>query len=155
MCVGVRSSRLLIAYVCHAAVCCTRPFIIVLCLVSSECDTSPKTHAQPRATRSSVLTIAQAQDAALVVLQMPMNEEQRRGVGTQWNLRSRAVAVVGAPCMHGFGRHVLPFLRRSVEGRAVHATSRELSVACRQGRWAREVQGNWGNMHIYGTCSLP
>ena len=66
------------------------------------------------------------------------HNEQQRDVGAQWNLRSRVVAVLGAPCM-GCGRHVLPFLRRSVEGRAVHATSRELGGACRQSRWAREV----------------
>ena len=96
--------------------------------------------AQPRAALSSVLTIAQAQDAAaaLAVLPVSMNEEQRRDVGAQWNLRSRPVAVLGSPSM-GCGRHVLPFLRRSVEGRALHATSRELSGACRQSRWAREV----------------
>jgi hypothetical protein len=53
--------------------------------------------------------------------------KQQRDVGAQWNHRSRAVAVLGAPGM-GYGENVLPYLRRSVEGLAVHATSRELGV---------------------------
>ena len=65
--------------------------------------------------------------------------EQQRGVGAQWNRRSRAVAVLGAPGM-GYGENVLPYLRRSLEGVAVHATSRELGGACRRRRkWPPEV----------------
>jgi hypothetical protein len=65
--------------------------------------------------------------------------EQLRGVGAQWNQRSRAVAVLGAPGM-GYGENVLPYLRRSSEGLAVHATSRELGGACRRRRrWPPEV----------------
>jgi hypothetical protein len=67
--------------------------------------------------------------------------EQQRDVGAQWNQRSRAVAVLGAPGM-GYGENVLPYLRRSVEGLAVHATSRELGGACRRRRrWPQEVLG--------------
>ncbi len=67
------------------------------------------------------------------------HHEQQRDAGAQWNQRSRAVAVLGAPGM-GFGENVLPYLRRSVEGRAVHATSRELGGACRRRRqWPPEV----------------
>ncbi len=67
--------------------------------------------------------------------------EQQRGVGAQWNRRSRAVAVLGAPGM-GYGENVLPYLRRSLEGVAVHATSRELGGACRRRRrWPQEVMG--------------
>jgi hypothetical protein len=65
--------------------------------------------------------------------------EQQRDVGAQWNQRSRAVAVLGAPGM-GYGENVLPYLRRSLEGVAVHATSRELGGACRRRRrWPPEV----------------
>ena len=65
--------------------------------------------------------------------------EQQRDVGAQWNQRSRAVAVLGAPGM-GYGENVLPYLRRSSEGLAVHATSRELGGACRRRRrWPPEV----------------
>jgi hypothetical protein len=67
------------------------------------------------------------------------HDEQQRDVGGQWNQRSRAVAVLGAPGM-GYGANVLPYLRRSVEGLAVHATSRELGGACRRRRrWPPEV----------------
>ena len=67
------------------------------------------------------------------------HDEQQRDVGAQWNQRSRAVAVLGAPGM-GYGANVLPYLRRSLEGRAVHATSRELGGACRRRRkWPPEV----------------
>jgi hypothetical protein len=67
------------------------------------------------------------------------HNEQQRDVGAKWNLRSRPVAVLGAPGM-GYGENVLPYLRRSVEGVAVHATSRELRGAChRRRRWPAEV----------------
>jgi hypothetical protein len=66
------------------------------------------------------------------------HHEQQRGVGAQWNRRSRAVAVLGAPGM-GYGENVLPYLRRSSEGFAVHATSRELGGACRRRRkWPQQ-----------------
>jgi hypothetical protein len=68
-----------------------------------------------------------------------VRREQQRDVGAQWNHRSRAVAVLGAPGM-GYGANVLPYLRRSVEGLALHATSRELGGACRRRRqWPQEV----------------
>ncbi len=63
---------------------------------------------------------------------------QRAGVATQWNRRSRPVAVMGAPGM-GYGFNVLPFLRRSVEGRAMHATSQEIRGASRRTKWRQEV----------------
>ena len=67
------------------------------------------------------------------------HNEQQRGVGAKWNHRSRPVALMGAPGM-GYGENVLPYLRRSVEGVAVHATSRELRGACRRRRrWPPEV----------------
>jgi hypothetical protein len=67
------------------------------------------------------------------------HNEQQRDVGAKWNHRSRVVAVLGAPGM-GYGENVLPYLRRSVEGVALHATSRELRGAChRRRRWPREV----------------
>jgi hypothetical protein len=67
------------------------------------------------------------------------HNEQQRDVGAKWNQRSRPVAVMGAPGM-GYGENVLPYLRRSVEGVAVHATSRELRGACRRRRrWPQEV----------------
>jgi hypothetical protein len=55
------------------------------------------------------------------------------------NNRSRAVAVLGSAGI-GWGVNVLPFLRRSVEGRALHATSLEIRVAARRTRWAIEVR---------------
>jgi hypothetical protein len=65
--------------------------------------------------------------------------EQQRDTGAKWNQRSRSVAVLGAPGM-GYGENVLPYLRRSLEGFAVHATSRELGGACRRRRrWPQEV----------------
>jgi hypothetical protein len=66
------------------------------------------------------------------------HNEQQRDVGAKWNHRSRVVAVLGAPGM-GYGENVLPYLRRSVEGVALHATSRELRKACRRRRWPPEV----------------
>jgi hypothetical protein len=67
------------------------------------------------------------------------HNEQQRDVGAKWNHRSRPVAVMGAPGM-GYGENVLPYLRRSVEGVALHATSRELRGACRRRRrWPAEV----------------
>jgi hypothetical protein len=67
------------------------------------------------------------------------HNEQQRDVGAKWNQRSRPVAVLGAPGM-GYGENVLPYLRRSVEGVALHATSRELRGACRRRRrWPPEV----------------
>ncbi len=67
------------------------------------------------------------------------HNEQQRDVGTKWNQRSRPVAVLGAPGM-GYGENVLPYLRRTLEGVAVHATSRELRGACRRRRrWPHEV----------------
>ncbi len=67
------------------------------------------------------------------------HNEQQRDVGAKWNQRSRPVAVMGAPGM-GYGENVLPYLRRSVEGVALHATSRELRGAChRRRRWPQEV----------------
>ena len=67
------------------------------------------------------------------------HNEQQRDVGAKWNQRSRPVAVLGAPGM-GYGENVLPYLRRSVEGVALHATSRELQGACRRRRrWPPEV----------------
>jgi len=69
------------------------------------------------------------------------HNEQQRDVGAKWNQRSRLVAVLGAPGM-GYGENVLPFLRRSVEGAALHATSRELRDACRRRyRWPSDVCG--------------
>jgi hypothetical protein len=66
------------------------------------------------------------------------HHEQQRDVGAKWNQRSRPAAVLGAPGM-GFGENVLPYLRRSVEGRAVHAMSRELGGACRRRRrWPQQ-----------------
>ena len=63
---------------------------------------------------------------------------ERAGVAAQWNRRSRAVAVLGAPGM-GYGFNVLPFLRRSLEGRAMHATSQEIRGASRRTKWKVEV----------------
>ncbi len=63
---------------------------------------------------------------------------QEADVASQWNRRSRPVAVFGAPGM-GYGFNVLPYLCRSVEGRAMHATSAEIRGACRRTKWKQEV----------------
>jgi hypothetical protein len=63
---------------------------------------------------------------------------ERAGVADEWNKKSRAVAVLGAPGM-GYGFNVLPFLRRSEEGRALHATSLEICGACGRTKWKKEV----------------
>jgi hypothetical protein len=86
---------------------------------------------------AGVLLISQAQESRREAV--VAHHEQQRDVGAQWNRRSRAVAVLGAPGM-GYGENVLPYLRRSSEGLAVHATSRELGGACRRRRkWPPEV----------------
>jgi hypothetical protein len=64
--------------------------------------------------------------------------QREAAVAGQWNRRSRAVAVLGAPGM-GYGFNVLPFLRRSMEGVVVHGASAELRGACRRTKWLREV----------------
>jgi hypothetical protein len=58
----------------------------------------------------------------------------RVNVAKQWNDRSRTVAILGATAF-GFGKLVLPFLHRVVEGRALHATSKELQVATAKNLW--------------------
>ena len=61
-------------------------------------------------------------------------------IAGQWNQRSRPVGLLGSPGL-GSGVNVLPYLHRSVEGRALHATSQEIGRACRLSstRWAVEV----------------
>ncbi len=63
-------------------------------------------------------------------------------IAGQWNQRSRPVGLLGSPGL-GSGANVLPYLHRSVEGRALHATSQEIGRACRLSstRWAVEVGG--------------
>jgi hypothetical protein len=77
---------------------------------------------------------------------------QRAGVAAEWNRRSRPVAVMGAPGM-GYGFNVLPFLRRSVEGRAMHATSEEIRGACRRTKWKQGVCWAWSVvLYVYCVC---
>jgi hypothetical protein len=100
----------------------------------------PVDHLVRNAQVAGVLLISQAQESMTARREAEAaHHEQQREMGAQWNRRSRAVAVLGAPGM-GFGENVLPYLRRSVEGLAVHATSRELGGACRRRRkWPPEV----------------
>jgi hypothetical protein len=80
------------------------------------------------------------------------HNEQQRDVGAKWNQRSRPVAVLGAPGM-GYGENVLPYLRRSVEGVAVHATSRELRGACRRRRrWPQDVWEKVKRLIVFLSC---
>jgi hypothetical protein len=60
--------------------------------------------------------------------------QERVAVAAAWNNRSRAVAVLGSSGL-GWGVNVLPYLRPSVEGRAMHATSQEIRVAVRRTHW--------------------
>jgi hypothetical protein len=70
--------------------------------------------------------------------------QREADVAGQWNRRSRAVAVLGAPGM-GYGFNVLPFLRRSLEGVAVHGASAELRGACHRTKWRLEVPHHFMN----------
>ena len=79
---------------------------------------------------------------------------QEADVAGQWNRRSRPVAVLGAPGM-GYGFNVLPYLCRSLEGRALHATSAEIRGACRRTKWKQEVSYSAASAAcVFGThCS--
>jgi hypothetical protein len=67
---------------------------------------------------------------------------KRKQAATAWNFRVRALGVLASSGM-GWGVNVLPYLRRSIEGRALHATSAELHVACRRARFiTAEVQSD-------------
>ncbi len=68
------------------------------------------------------------------------HHQQLAQIAGQWNRRSRPVGLLGSPGW-GCGVNVLPYLHRSVEGRALHATSQEMDRACRLSstRWAVEV----------------
>ena len=67
---------------------------------------------------------------------------ERAVVAAAWNHQSRAVAVLGSSGL-GWGVNVLPYLRPSVEGRAMHATSQEIRVAVRRTRWAPAEVSRW------------
>jgi hypothetical protein len=83
--------------------------------------------------------------------------QERVAVAAAWNHQSRAVAVLGSSGL-GWGVHVLPYLRPSVEGRAMHATSQAIRVAVRRTRWPHEVRqwchvvggGGGGGVHMGG-----
>ena len=69
--------------------------------------------------------------------------QDRKQAARQWNDRSRVVAILGS---EGFGHGMLvyPFLRRSVEGRAMHAVCAEMRGATQRHDgartwWPREV----------------
>ncbi len=68
------------------------------------------------------------------------HHQQLAQIAGQWNRKSRPVGLLGSPGL-GCGVNVLPYLHRSVEGRALHATSQEIGRACRLSstRWAVEV----------------
>jgi hypothetical protein len=52
-------------------------------------------------------------------------------IAGQWNQRSRPVGLLGSAGL-GWGANVLPYLHRSVEGRALHATCTEIAKACQK-----------------------
>ena len=58
-----------------------------------------------------------------------------------WNRRSRVTAILGSHTL-GHGLLAFPWLRRSAEGRAMHAVCGEMRDACerRGAKWAREVR---------------
>jgi hypothetical protein len=68
------------------------------------------------------------------------HHQQLAQIAGQWNRKSRPVGLLGSPGL-GCGVNVLPYLRRAVEGCALHATSQEIGRACRLSstRWAVEV----------------
>ncbi len=68
------------------------------------------------------------------------HHQQLAQIAGQWNRKSRPVGLLGSPGL-GCGVNVLPYLHRSVEGRALHATSQEIGRACRLSstRWVVEV----------------
>jgi hypothetical protein len=55
----------------------------------------------------------------------------RKRVALEWNRRSRVTAILGSHTL-GHGLLVFPYLRRSVEGRALHAVCVEMRVAARR-----------------------
>jgi hypothetical protein len=57
------------------------------------------------------------------------HHQQLAQIAGQWNRRSRPVGLLGSPGW-GCGVNVLPYLHRSMEGRALHATSQEMGRAC-------------------------
>jgi DNA-binding beta-propeller fold protein YncE len=69
--------------------------------------------------------------------------EEGDGLQLPPNFRNRAVGVLGSSGM-GWGVLVLRFLHRAVEGRALHACSRECHVAVRRYRWAA--------VELHGVC---
>lgn len=93
----------------------------------------------------AAVTALTAEWAAAVAEAMVLKEaasaraKEQAGVGLQWNNRSRAVGALGCSGM-GYGANVLPYLHRSVEGRAVHATCVELRVAATRTKWLRDVR---------------
>jgi hypothetical protein len=96
--------------------------------------------------------VSEAVDALATAWPRAVAEEQARTtaaathhrelahIAGQWNQRSRPVGLLGSPGL-GCGVNVLPYLHRSAEGRAMHATSQEIGRACRLSstRWAVEV----------------
>ncbi len=82
---------------------------------------------------------AVAEETARVAAAATHHQELAHIAG-QWNQRSRPVGLLGSPGL-GCGVNVLPYLHRSVEGRALHATSQEIGRACRLSstHWAVEV----------------
>jgi hypothetical protein len=76
---------------------------------------------------------------------------QEADVAGQWNRRSRPVAVLGAPGM-GYGFNVLPYLLRSLEGRAMNATSAEIRGACHRTKWKHEVRDHCWLCVWYCKC---
>jgi hypothetical protein len=85
------------------------------------------------------------------------HHQQLAQIAGQWNRKSRPVGLLGSPGL-GCGVNVLPYLHRSVEGRALHATSQEMGRACRLSstRWAVEVlsMDKWrsGMAWFEGVC---
>jgi hypothetical protein len=84
-------------------------------------------------------TCAVTEETARAESAASRQREMARAAG-QWNQRSRPVGLMGSPGL-GFGVNVLRYLHRSVEGRALHATSQEIGRACHldSTRWAGEV----------------
>jgi hypothetical protein len=83
---------------------------------------------------------AVADETARAAAATARHQQMARTAG-QWNRKSRPVGLLGSPGL-GYGVNVLPYLRRSVEGRALHATSQEIGRACRlvSTRWIEVLQ---------------
>ena len=84
---------------------------------------------------------------------------ERKRVALEWNHRSRVTAILGSHTL-GHGLLVFPYLRRSVEGRAMHAVCGEMGAAARRQDghrtwWPKEVHSSMMVFSCHFAIFLP